>query len=133
MARRKKIDPERLRYLVKAAIPIQNELNRDKEDTLWSILDFLNGDEEPLMKLGMEEREKMSIREVDEIWDAPPLPMDRIEEGVIRPFWNGWKKKEQFMKLLDEHYRKFCFSDDKKDWAAAFAILDIMKDVDAKF
>lgn len=51
MARRK-IDTDRLRYLVKAAIPVQVDLNKDKSNTLWTILDFLNGDEEPLRKLG---------------------------------------------------------------------------------
>lgn len=70
------------------------------------------------------------MREVDEGWDAPPLPMDRIEEGFFRPLLSRWKTKEMVIKILDKHYRKYCFSDDKKDWPVAFEILDIMRDVE---
>jgi hypothetical protein len=43
----------RLKTLLRAAIHRQNLLkNHDKEWTLWAVLDFMNGDEQPLALLG---------------------------------------------------------------------------------
>jgi|WetSurSiteA1Bulk_404760.scaffolds.fasta_scaffold129280_2 hypothetical protein len=58
----KTLKTERLVSLLKDAIATQTRLGQEKDqkhthkaDALWTLIDYVNGDDEPLRKLGNEE------------------------------------------------------------------------------